>query len=69
MYTFFAPANAAVKLSARFSVKVFPDIDADDAPTFSVHWLFCNVPALPIGSGPCHTPVSLARYSSFKPRG
>ena len=69
MYTFFAPANAAVKLSARFNVNVFPDIDADDAPTFRMHWLFCSVPVTPSGSGPCQTPASLARYSSFNPRG
>src|SRR5580692_11279198 len=61
MYTFFAPANPAVKLSARFKVNVFPDADADDAPAFTAHWLFCKVPVLPSRNGPCHTPASLAR--------
>jgi hypothetical protein len=61
MYTFFVPANPAVKLNARFSVNVFPDIDADDAPAFTVHWLFSSVPVRPSASGPCHTPASLAR--------
>jgi hypothetical protein len=61
MYTFFAPANPAVKLSARFKVNVFPDAEADDAPAFTAHWLFCKVPVLPSRNGPCHTPASLAR--------
>jgi hypothetical protein len=61
IYTFFAPANPVVKLKARVSVKVVPDADADEAPAFTAHWLFCNVPVRPSGSGPCHAPVSLAR--------
>jgi len=40
MYTFFAPANPALKLSARFNVSVFPDAVNDDALRFSMHWLF-----------------------------
>ena len=61
MYTFLVPANPALKLSARLSVNIAPDAVADDAPTLIEHWLFCKVPALPIGNGPCQTPVSLAR--------
>jgi len=40
IYTFFAPANAALKLSARFNVNVFPVAVNDDDPRFNVHWLF-----------------------------
>ena len=61
MYTFFAPVNPAVKVNARLNVSVFPDADTDDAPAFTEHWLFCSVPALPIVSGPCQAPASVAR--------
>jgi len=47
MYTFLEPANAEVKLNARFRVRVVPEDVTDDAPAFTEHWLFCKVPALP----------------------
>jgi len=65
---FFAPANPALKLTARFNVSVLPDTDIDEVPAFTEHWLFASVPELPIVTGPCHAPVSLARYSAFAPR-
>ena len=65
---FFAPAYAAVKLTATFTVRLFPDALADDAPALITQWLFCSVPAAPIVSGPCQAPVSLARKISFSPR-
>ena len=61
MYTFFVPPNPALNVSARFKVNVLPDRTADEAPRLNVHWLFCNVPALPSFNGACHTPVSPAR--------
>jgi hypothetical protein len=60
-YTFFAPAYAGLKLTARLTVRLFPDALDDEAPAFTVHWLFCNDPATPSGIGPWNTPVSLAR--------
>src|ERR1039458_2668120 len=66
--TFFAPANPAVKVNARLNVSVFPDTETDDAPTFTKHWLFWMVPALPTVSGPCQAPALLARYNAFAPR-
>ena len=61
MYTFFAPANPAAKLIARFNVSVLPDVDTEDAPAFTVHWLFSMVPALPTVNDPCQAPASLAK--------
>ena len=55
------PANAALKVSGRFNVNVLPDNTAVVVAGCTVHWLFCNVAALPSFSRPCHDPVSLAR--------
>jgi hypothetical protein len=65
---FLAPANPDAKLSAKFNVSVFPDADADDAPALSVHWLFWDVPALPIVSPVCQVPASLASAIRFVER-
>ena len=40
---------------------LFPVAVADEPAMFNAHWLFCNVPVLPIFNGPCQAPVSLAR--------
>ena len=56
-----APANAGLKLNARFTVNVLPTIDTDDAPASTTHWLFCCVPALPMVDGLWNDPVSSAR--------
>src|SRR5437667_4989553 len=45
--TVFAPENASVKLNARFTVKLFPDPDVDEAPRSIVHWLLVRVLATP----------------------
>src|SRR5580692_13003003 len=67
-YTFLLPANPALNVSGRFKVNKLPDNTTVVVAGCTVHWLFCNVAALPSFSGPCHAPVSLARYSSFKLR-
>src|SRR6185436_15426935 len=47
MDVFFAPAKPGLNARARFTVRLFPDPDADDEPTLSVHWLLVSVPAPP----------------------
>ena len=41
--TVFAPANAGLKISARFTVRLFPDEDTDEATRSRVHWLLLIV--------------------------
>jgi len=65
---FFAPAYAAVKLIATFTVRLFPETLTEDAPALITHWLFCNVPVTPTGIGVSQVPASLARKISLKAR-
>ena len=68
MNTFFAPANAGLKLNAKLTISVFPDIDTDEAPASTVHWLFCCVPGLPIVSAAPKDPASLANWIALDAR-
>src|SRR5271165_2310077 len=65
--TFLGPANAGVNVTARFSVNVFPDRTAEDAPTFKLHWLLDSVPRVPIVIGVWNAPASLSKYRSWEP--
>src|ERR1039457_5522152 len=42
---FFAPPNAALKVSATFTAMLLPDPETDDPPALRVHWLFCKLVA------------------------
>jgi hypothetical protein len=65
VYTFLAPAYAGLKVTAKLTVRLFPDGFAIEAPASIMHWLFCNVPATCSGIGPSQVPVSLARKISL----
>src|SRR5712692_4142782 len=57
-----APASAGLKVSAKFTVRLVPDPEADDAPASTVHWLFESVPGNPSVTGP--NPAVPASFSS-----
>jgi hypothetical protein len=44
---FLAPTNAGLNVNATFNVRVLEFTATVVAATFSEHWLFCNVVALP----------------------
>src|SRR5207302_10529966 len=57
-----APTKVVVKVRARFTVKLLFDPEANELPAFTVHWLFCKVPAAPSVTGPSQlVPASLSR--------
>ena len=63
------PAKEEVKVIAKFNVRVLPDPEAEELLPFTLHWLFCRVPAVPGFSGPCQlVPASLIRYTLFVDR-
>src|SRR5690349_20069105 len=43
MYVFLAPAKEGAKVIAKLSIRTLPAIDDEEAPTLTLHWLFCNV--------------------------
>ena len=63
MKTHFVPANAGLKLTARFSVNVLPPAVTSVADSEIAHWLFCNVPALPRSPDSHNEPASFVRYT------
>src|SRR5438445_413016 len=66
---FCVPAKEAVKVRARFSVRLLPDPETEELPIFTLHWLFCKVPTVPGVIGPSQlVPVSLNRYRLFADR-
>ena len=63
MKLFFKPVKPGWKLRARFTVRLFTEPLVEEAPAFSVHWLFCSVPGWPMVKGPSQLlPSSLIRY-------
>src|SRR3954470_15136081 len=61
---FLVPVKPDANVRARFTVSAFPEPDADDPPTSTVHALFCSVPEVPIAFGvPQDVPASFIRYS------
>jgi hypothetical protein len=63
------PAKLDVNVIARFTVKMLPEPDTDDTPVFTLHWLFCRVPALPIAIPvPKDDPASFIRYTRLARR-
>src|SRR5271169_1746642 len=65
---FFAPAKAAWKVSARFKVRVLPEIDTLDPPPLSVHWLFCWLPLPGVMPEAGWTPASVSSHNVFSAR-
>ena len=62
MKLFFRPVKPGWKVRVKFTVRLVPEPLAEEAPAFSVHWLFCRVPGWPIVSGPSQLlPSSLIR--------
>lgn len=68
MNTPLAPTNAGLKVSAKLTIRVLPDIPDDDAPASRMHWLFCAVPATPMVRELPKEPASLAREIALLPR-
>src|SRR5579859_2882407 len=60
IHRFCVPAKPALKLMARSNVRLVPDPEAEELPTFTVHWLFARVLALPSA-----TPVPKLLPASF----
>src|ERR1700722_6961105 len=66
IYVFFVPAKAGVKISARLRIKLFPDVETEDAPVLRVHWLLFIDPALPRVAEPAFAlPASFTRTIVF----
>ena len=66
---FCVPANEELNVRARFNVKLLPDPETEELPTFTLHWLFCKVPAAPSVIGPSQlVTLSFSRYRLFAER-
>src|ERR1039457_1262211 len=65
---FFAPAKAGRKVSARFNVRLLPEIETLDPPPLSVHWLFCWLPLPGVMPEPGWTPASVSSHKVFSAR-
>src|ERR1019366_4026784 len=64
----FAPAKAGWKVSARFKVRVLPEVETPDPAPLSVHWLFCWLPLPGVMPEAGWTPASVTSHKVFSAR-
>src|SRR5712691_6198718 len=69
METVLVPLKFPVKVSARLTVKLFPDPELEEAPASSEHWPFDRTPAVPSVAEPTYPlPLSATSWITFVAR-
>ncbi|MDW8263826.1 MAG: hypothetical protein RMJ52_00685 [Gemmataceae bacterium] len=62
---FFSPPNELLKLSATFTVSVFPEPEPDEPAALSVHWPLLNVAPVPPVTGPSQLVLASSRNQNW----
>src|ERR1039458_2482427 len=65
---FFAPAKDCGKVSARFNVRVLPEVETPDPAPLSVHCVFCWLPLPGVMPEGGWTPASVSSHKVFSAR-